>query len=175
MTTNPIFDELPTFNRTTLTTISSDENEDWLHPVLEIFRPQPLPQLLTKTRLYLVPSSFDDEFDPDFAPKPTSSEELPALDELCANFARNVLEVLAGRRQPAQLTKAFHHRIFSEFVKRSGSQKEVGKIRKIHITQPLDGICETTVTVRFGERLQALVFRFEGIDNRWLCTALTLI
>ena len=43
------------------------------------------------------------------------------------------------------------------------------------MSQPLDGICETTVTVRFGERLRALVFRFEGIDNRWLCTALTLI
>jgi len=175
MTTNPIFNELPKFNRITLTAVSSDENEDWLHPVLEIFRPQPLPQLLKKSRLYLVPSSFDDEFDPDFAPEPTSAEDLPALDEWCANFARNVLEVFAGRRQPAQLTKTFHHRIFSEFVKKSGSEKEVGKIRKIHMSEPLDGICETTVTVRFGVRLRALVFRFEGIDNRWLCTALTLI
>lgn len=175
MTTNPIFNEPPKFNRITLTEVSSDENEDWLHPVLEIFRPQPLPQLLKKSRLYLVPSSFDDEFDPDFAPEPTSAQDLPALDDLCANFARNVLEVFAGRRQPAQLTKQFHHRIFSELVKNSGSEKEVGKIRKIHMSEPLDGICETTVTVRFGVRLRALVFRFEGIDNRWLCTALKLI
>ncbi|CAB4584554.1 unannotated protein [freshwater metagenome] len=175
MTTNPIFDNAPIFKRITLATVSSDENEDWLHPVLEIFRPQPSPQLLKKNRLYLVPSTFDDEFDPDFAPEPTSAHDLPALDEWCASFARNVLEVFAGRRQPAQLTKAFHHRIYSEFVKKSGTEKEVGKIRKLHISEPLDGICETTVTVRFGERLRALVFRFEGIDNRWLCTALTLI
>jgi len=175
MTTNPIFNDPPTFKRITLATVSSDENEDWMHPVLEIFRPQPSPQLLKKSRLYLVPSTFDDEFDPDFAPEPTSAQDLPNLDEWCANFARNVLEVLAGRRQPTQLTKQFHHRIFSELVKKSGSEKEVGKIRKIHMSEPLDGICETTVTVRYGERLRALVFRFEGIDNRWLCTALRLI
>ena len=175
MTTNPIFNDPPTFKRITLATVSSEENEDWMHPVLEIFRPQPSPQLLKKSRLYLVPSTFDDEFDPDFAPEPTSAQDLPNLDEWCANFARNVLEVLAGRRQPTQLTKQFHHRIFSELVKKSGSEKEVGKIRKIHMSEPLDGICETTVTVRYGERLRALVFRFEGIDNRWLCTALRLI
>ena len=175
MTTNPIYDELPTFNRVALTIISSDENEDWLHPVLEIFRPEPAPQLLKKSRLYLVPSLFDDEFDPDFAPEPTSAEDLPELGPWCTSFARNVLEVFAGRRQPAQLTKEFHHRIFSEFVKKSGSEKEIGKIRKLHLSEPLDGICETTVTVRFGDRLRALVFRFEGVDNRWLCTALTLL
>ncbi|MSO42628.1 MAG: hypothetical protein EXQ76_00130 [Candidatus Planktophila sp.] len=175
MVTNPIYDELPTFNRITLTAISSDENEDWLHPVLEIFRPKPEPQLLKKSRLYLVPSIFDDEFDPDFAPEPTSAADLPELGEWCTDFAHNVLEVFAGRRQPTQLTKHFHHRIFSELIKRSGSEKEIGKIRKLHISQPLDGICETTVTVRFRDRLRALTFRFEGVDNRWLCTALTLL
>jgi Family of unknown function (DUF6459) len=175
MTTNPLFDELPTFNRIDLTSISSDQDEDWLHPVLEIFRPQAEPLLLTKNRLYLVPTLFGDEFDPDFAPEPTSAEDLPELSQWCANFARNVLEVFAGRRQSSQLTKQFHFRIFGELVKKSGSEKEVGIIRKLHISQPLDGVCETTVTVRFGNRLRALVFRFEGVDKRWLCTALTLL
>ncbi|MDA2962720.1 MAG: Rv3235 family protein [Actinomycetota bacterium] len=175
MDTNPIYDELPSFNRITLTTISSDENEDWLHPVLEIFRPQPAPELMKKSRLYLLPSLFNDEFDPDFAPEPTSAEELPELVQWCTNFTRNVLEVYAGRRQAGQLSKQFHHQILSELIKNSGSEKEIGKVRNLHISQPLDGICETTVTVRFGDRLRALLFRFEGVDKRWLCTALRLL
>lgn len=175
MTTNPIFNELPTFNRIQLEVISSDKNEDWLHPVLEIFRPKPTPPQIRKSKLYLLPNSLWDEFDPEFAPEPTSTKDLPELSQWCTAFARNVLEVLAGRRQPAQLNKLFHYRIFNELVKKSGSVEEVGKIRKLHINEPLDGVCETTVTVRFGDRLRALTFRFEGIDNRWLCTALALL
>ena len=150
MTTDSNYNVLPTFTTITLTAISSDENEDWLHPILEIFRPRPLPAPLKKSKLYLVPSTFDDEFDPDFAPEATSTQELPELTEWCKNFARNVLEIYAGRRTPSQLTKAFHHRIFSELLSKSGSEKEVGRIRKVHIDEPLDGVCEATVTVRFG-------------------------
>ena len=53
--------------------------------------------------------------------------------------------------------------------------KEVGKLRTIHQSEPLDGICESTVLVRFGDRLRAVVIRFEGVDGRWLCTALQMI
>ena len=175
MTTNPIFEETPIFNRINLTVISSNADEDWLHPVLEIFRPQAELPLLKENRLYLVPTLFGDEFDQEFAPEPTSAKDLPELTQWCNSIARNVLEVFAGRRQSSQLTKLFHFRLFSEFEKKSGSEKDVGRIRKLHINQPLDGICEATVTVRFGERLRVLVFRFEGVDQRWLCTALTLL
>jgi hypothetical protein len=48
-------------------------------------------------------------------------------------------------------------------------------VRTIHQSEPLDGICESTITVRFGERLRAIVIRFEGVDGRWLCTELDLI
>jgi hypothetical protein len=51
----------------------------------------------------------------------------------------------------------------------------VGRVRALHQSEPLDGICESTVTVRYGGRLRSLVIRFEGIDKRWLCTALHLL
>ena len=175
MTTNPIFDELPSFSTINLEPISSDAQEDWLHPILEIFRPRLAPAPVAKPKLYLVPSSFNDEFDPDFAPEPTSAMDLPDITEWNLNFARNVLEILAGRRQPSQLARACHHHIYAELLLQSGSMKEVGRIRKFQICEPLDGICETTVTVRFGDRLRCLVLRFEGVDNRWLCTALKLL
>jgi len=52
---------------------------------------------------------------------------------------------------------------------------EIGRVRKTRITEPLDGVCEATVTVRFGDRLRVVAIRFEGLDGRWLCTCLTLI
>lgn len=62
-----------------------------------------------------------------------------------------------------------------QLLKAVGSQKEIGKIRSIHQNEPLDGICESTITVRYGDRLRAVVLRFEGVNGKWLCTELRLI
>jgi hypothetical protein len=56
-----------------------------------------------------------------------------------------------------------------------GYQKEVGIFRKIYINEPLDGLCESTVTVRFQDRLRSMALRFEGLDHKWICTSLDLI
>ena len=103
------------------------------------------------------------------------SKALPKGMELSHFSVLNHLAGVQDERTPAQLAKAFHHRIFSELLRKSGSEKEVGHIRKLHIHEPLDGVCEAIVTVRFGDRLRALTFRFEGVDGRWLCTALALL
>lgn len=155
--------------------ISSCEAEDWQHPMLEIFRPIVEEHEKQKARLYLIPSTFDDEYDPDFSPQPTSASDLPELHEWTMRFVVSVLEIWAGRRSPSQLTRMCHRKIFTELHARAGTFKEVGKLRTIHQSEPLDGICESVVTVRFGERLRALSVRFEGVDNRWLCTALDLL
>ena len=57
----------------------------------------------------------------------------------------------------------------------TGSIKEIGRVRKLHMTEPLDGIAEAVLTVRYGDRLRSLVMRFEGVDQKWLCTELFLI
>ena len=59
--------------------VSSCEAEDWQHPMLEMFRPVIEEHEKQKARLYLIPSSFDDEYDPDFSPQPTSASDLPDL------------------------------------------------------------------------------------------------
>ena len=106
--------------------------------------------------------------------KEKSSSRLPlAITLVIASFLSAF--VLAGKRQPAQLSHWCHQKIYSELIRNVGSQKEVGRVRALHQSEPLDGICESTVTVRYGGRLRSLVIRFEGIDKRWLCTALTLL
>ena len=98
MTTQPDFDQLPTFTVTELIPVSSDPNEDFLHPVLEMFRPSPQILVIKKPRLYLVPSTFGEEFDAEFAPQPTSAATLPEIKPLIHQFIHNVLEIWAGRR-----------------------------------------------------------------------------
>jgi hypothetical protein len=123
----------------------------------------------------LVASTFGEEYDADFAPKPTSATDLPDVKELTSQFIHNVLEIWAGRRSASQVQAMCHHLIFTDLQKNAGQQKLVGKIRKINVTEPLDGISESTVTVRYGDRLRVVAIRFEGLDQRWLCTALNLI
>jgi len=170
---DPQLAQLPTFTELDLTPISSDPDEDWLHPVLEIFRPQAAAP--KKPRLYLVPSTFGEEYDAEFAPEPTSSHDLPKIEPLTMQFIHNVVEIWAGRRSAQQVQSMCHYRVFAELQRKAGQQREVGRIRKVRITEPLDGVSESTVTVRYGERLRVVAIRFEGLDQRWLCTSLTLI
>lgn len=175
MTTQREYEELPTFTTIELVPISSDPDEDFLHPVLEIFKPEPVIQEVKKPRLYLVPTDFGEEFDSEFAPQPTSASDLPNIEPLILQFIYNAVEIWAGRRSAQQLQQFCHYTVFSEVQRMAGSLKEVGRVRKTRITQPLDGVCEATVTVRFGDRLRVVAIRFEGLDGRWLCTCLSLI
>lgn len=174
MTTHQVTEEI-SISSFRIEQLAAVTHVDWKHPVLEIFKPQPMTSAVAPSKLYLVPSRFDDEFDPDFAPEPTSARDLPELKVWTERFAQSIVEIWAARRSPRQVESLCHHRIFSELVRQSGSQKEIGRIRKIHIQEPLDGICEATVTIRYEKRLRAMLVRFEGIDRRWLCTALTLL
>ena len=175
MTTETEFIQQPSFTSIDLTPISSDPDEDWQHLVLEMFRPELPAAPAKKSRLYLAPSTFGEEYDPEFAPEPTSAEDLPDIKELTSHFMHNVLEIWAGRRSASQVQSLCHHLIFADIQRTAGQQKVLGKIRKIKVTQPLDGISESAVTVRYGDRLRVVAIRFEGLDQRWLCTALTLI
>ena len=175
MTTHLEYEQLPTFTHINVEPISSDPDEDYLHPVLEMFRPAASIVAPRKPKLYLVPSTFGEEYDSEFAPEPTSAADLPDITELTNRFIHNVVEIWAGRRSVNQVQSMCHYRVFNELQRKAGWQKEIGRIRKSRITEPLDGICEATVTIRYGERLRVAAIRFEGQDQRWLCTSLTLI
>ena len=175
MTTHLEYEQFPTFTHINVEPISSDPDEDYLHPVLEMFRPAASIVTPRKPKLYLVPSTFGEEYDAEFAPEPTSAADLPDITELTNRFIHNVVEIWAGRRSVNQVQSMCHYRVFNELQRKAGWQKEIGRIRKSRITEPLDGICEATVTIRYGERLRVAALRFEGQDQRWLCTSLTLI
>ena len=153
---------------------TEESNAIWGHPVLDLFEPPPkfAPQ---RARLYSVPSHFGEIYESDDAPQPTSASQLPGLHRWITIFAISTIEVWAGRRQPAQLLQRCHRVVFNELLRKVGSVKAIGRIKSIHITEPLDGICEAVVIINFSERVQALSIRCEGVDGRWLCTSLKLL
>jgi hypothetical protein len=180
MTTEFISHDQPQRHRVLHLVSSTEDPSLWTHPVLDLFgknisTEEVDPPTKQRAKLYLVPTTFGEEYEPGFEPTPTSSQDLPELHTWTMKFAVSVLEIWAGRRQPAQLISRCHRHTYTELLKGVGSQREVGRIRTIHQNEPLDGICESTVTVRFGQRLRAMVIRFEGVDEKWLCTELKLL
>ena len=175
MTTEPQ-QRTPQAQRPWMQLISSTEDPAlWSHPVLDLFAPPDREKFEQKAKLYLVPSTFGEDLEADEMPVPTSASELPDIHTWTMKFIVSVVEIWAGCRQPAQLIRWCHRVIYMELLKNSGSQTEIGKIKSIHQSKPLDGICENTVLIRYGNRLRAVVIRFEGVDGRWLCTALEMI
>lgn len=155
--------------------VSSNQSDLWNHPMLDLYNHNIQKSVTQGPLLYSIPSNFGEDYDPEFAPQPTSASDLPELGIWTLKFATSVLEIWAAKRQPAQLARWCHHTIYSQLTAKVGSLHEVGKIRKLHQCQPLDGICESALTVRFDDRIRSLAIRFEGVDHRWLCTSLTLL
>lgn len=126
-------------------------------------------------KLYLVPTTHGDSYDPEFAPQPSSLEELPEIERWTLSYVIQVIEILFGRRSLQQIARSTHRHTYNSIASRIGSIREVPKIKSIHRGQPIEGVIEVTVVLRFKERVRAMALRFEGVDRRWLCTELELL
>lgn len=155
------------------------------HPMLDLFSQKvlyPYSEIRNSAtpahnphKLYLVPTSHGESFDPDFAPNPSPLSELPNLEKWTLTYIVSALEILAGRRSPQQLARSTHRFTYNSLLRRIGTATEVPKIRKIHRNQPIEGVIEVNVTVVFKDRVRALIARFEGVDRKWLCTEFEIL
>ena len=133
------------------------------------------------TKLYLIPTpeyfgrGVEDNSDPEFLPKPSPLSDLPEIQEWVTKFALSIVEIWGGRRSANQLARWCHRQVYQQLLVKSSIMKVSPKIRKIYISQPIEGVAETTITLRIGERVRSLILRFEGVDKRWLCTELVLL
>lgn len=129
----------------------------------------------TLNKLYLIPTSHGETYDPDFAPNPSPLADLPNIERWTLTYVVSALEALASRRSIQQIARSTHRFTYNTLIKRVGSLKEVPKIRKIHRHQPIEGVVEVTVTLAFKERVRVLAARFEGVDRKWLCTEFEIL
>jgi hypothetical protein len=166
---------METINAYLQLTASTEDPAMWAHPVLDLYAIPERANPVHRAKLFVVPSTFGEDLEPDEIPIPTSSADLPDIRTWTMKFIVSVVEVWAGRRQPAQLIRWCHRVIYLELLSQAGTQREIGRIKSIHQSEPFDGICESTVIIKFGTRYRSAVIRFEGVDGRWLCTALHLL
>lgn len=150
-----------------------------LQPTLNLFgRPTEYEQLSIgkmPTKLYLVPTTHGESYDPDFAPNPSPLSELPNLERWTLTYVVTVIEIMAGRRPVQQVARSTHRFTYNTLLKLVGTINEVPKIRRIHRNQPIEGVVELTAILVFKNRVRALTARLEGVDRKWLCTELELL
>ena len=160
------------------------ESTPWdLQPTLQLFantavgisKDSTRSQSIRPTRLYLIPTTHGESYDPDFAPNPSPLSELPNLERWTLTYVVTVIEVMAGRRPIQQIARTTHRYTYNSILRSIGYIDEVPKIRKIHRNQPIEGVVELTAVLVFKKRVRALAARFEGVDRKWLCTELELL
>jgi hypothetical protein len=151
---------------------------------LELFTHQNLKPYIQTRKLYLVPTP-DSEFvsgkfninleDQDFAAQPSFLEDLPNVDEWVQRFVLGLIEIWGGKRSPMQLARWSQRTVHKKLMAQISKFSSPPKLRKIYINQPIEGVIESTVTIRINDRVKSLLLRFEGVDKRWICTELEIV
>lgn len=88
------------------------------------------------------------------------------------------VDVIAGRRPPAQLCPQLRPRVFAALQTRARqaiAAPQAMHLRSIHLCQPAKGVIEACATIDHGRAAQALVARLETVQRRWQCTFLRLL
>lgn len=142
---------------------------------LDFFIDIPINQPRNGSRLLLKPTTHGENFDIGFAPIPTSPDELPEPERFTLAYIVSVIEVILGKRQLRQIARNTHRFVYDSISNRIGTLSDPPKIQRIHRSYPIEGAIEVVTTLRFKTRIRALVFRFEGVDGRWLCTEFDLL
>jgi hypothetical protein len=160
--------------------VISTVDEQFVHPMLEL-QPYELPPIPTlSNKLYLVPTTdpaiADSSIDPIFGPQPSALTELPDVNTWSKSFVIGLIEIWAGKRPAMQIARSCHRNVHAKLQYYGKSlASDLPKIRKIYLTQPIEGVIESTVTLRIKDRVRSLILRFEGVDKRWICTEIFLL
>lgn len=139
------------------------------------FRAQP-PAPPEPPPLRLVPSEPDLD-DDDFEVVRTGRHGLPAPQGRAVVLVRAILEAIAGERPVAQLTRWVSDDVYADIestVCPGTPRTWAATVRRVIVTEPADGVAEVCAVIQRGLRSTAVALRLEGLDGRWVVTALQL-
>lgn len=116
------------------------------------------------------------------APRPpderavTPRGALPDPRPRAVALVRALLEVLAGDRPSRHLAAATSLEVLEQVERRcrAGGRTWARSLRSVRVTEPVPGVAEVCALVDRGSRCAALALRLEGLDGRWMVTALEL-
>lgn len=118
--------------------------------------------------------------EPDDEPDPGGLDHLPDPRRWSALLAQAVVEILAGRRPAGQVVRWTDRDVFERIARSAPRRAErVGgtpvRVRRVRVSTSVDGTVEAVAVVDDGTRCRALAMRLEGLQRRWLCTALDIV
>jgi hypothetical protein len=112
-----------------------------------------------------------------FAAQRTPRAQLPDPAPRAAMLARAILETLAGDRPVSQLLPWTTTDVYDDLealVDPRTARPWASSVRRIRVCEPVPGVAEVAAVVQRGGRAAALALRLEGLDGRWLLTALSV-
>lgn len=125
-------------------------------------------------RLIHAEPDLDDE---DFDVVHTGRSGLPAPQGRAVVLVRAILEAIAGDRPVTQLTRWVSDDVYADIestVCPGTPRSWAATVRRVIVTEPADGVAEVVAVIQRGLRSTALALRLEGLDGRWVVTALHL-
>ncbi|MCO5125858.1 MAG: Rv3235 family protein [Austwickia sp.] len=118
--------------------------------------------------------------DTTFERQPTGTADLPPPDRHAARLAIAVVEVAAGARPATQLMRHCAPTVFESLVRRQAHRagrplvRRPVLLRRVRVCHIRDGVVEVTVIIAMSHRIRPVALRLEGLDGRWLITALEM-
>jgi len=117
----------------------------------------------------------------------TPTAALPDPSPLVRNLARCVVEIIAGVRDPEQISRWLEPGVYAQLLTRVviAARARQAKARRIsmptismgscRIDHPTDDAIEAVAIVHTPVRVRAVVMRLVGIDGRWRATELSIL
>ena len=121
------------------------------------------------------PDDLDGELDRKLNKKPTLISDLPDGGVWAERFIILALEVMAGARPIAQLSRWCSRKVFTYLIENIHPKKTIPKIGKLHIGKPTEECMEVVLLLHSPARKRALMARFEALEGHWLCTCLQIL
>lgn len=112
--------------------------------------------------------------------QPTTTAELPPATGFAARVTVAAVEVAQGARPATQLMRHCSPAVFDALVRRQAHRAgRLGAchpvfLRRARACHIADGIVEAAVVVSVNARVRAIALRLEGVDGRWVITALEM-
>ena len=159
----------------------SDPPYDDGEPAATPFPDRPLasfPRAAPGLRLVPAPELLEDEAEDDlFDAVRTPRDELDDPLPRAAMLTRALLEAINGTRPARQLARWVSPdvlTILQSMIASRAARPAAGPsaLRRVLVCEPAPGVAEVTAIVQRGERAEALAVRLEGLDGRWVVTAL---
>jgi len=117
--------------------------------------------------------------DRDFDRRPTPVWELPDPKTATARIAQILIDVMLGQRPVSQLNSVTNATVRANVVRAVAALPPSTlttrvrlQVASVRVTIPGPGIVEASAVIRGTNRSRAMALRLEGLDGRWLCTAL---